>query len=140
VHARKPANVHFTGYLTVAAYHGLLRQADAVVALTTQDQTFQTGGAEAVWLGRPLIISNWPELRKVFAQGAVFVDHTPDSLAAGVRAVQTRGRDLEKDMGQLKRKFDRELSVKVRHLRTVLEDSGASAQPQVGDWAADKER
>lgn len=140
VAARRPANVYFTGFLSVAAYQGLLRQADAVLALTTQDQTFQTGGAEAAWLGRPLIISDWPELRKVFAHGAIFVPHTPEGLAAGVRAVQARGVELQREMVQLKRKFDRELLVKVRHLRAVLEDSGSTAQPQVGDWAADKER
>ena len=138
--AQQPANVHFTGYLTVPAYQGLLRQAHAVLALTTQDQTFQTGGAEAAWLGRPLIISNWPELQKVFDHGAVFVEHTPESLAEGVRAIQARGAALAQEMGQLKRKFDRELLVKVRHLRAVLDENGASVQPQVGDWAADKER
>lgn len=136
----KPANIHLTGYLTVPAYQGLLRQADAVLALTTQDQTFQTGGAEAAWLGRPLIISDWPELRRVFAHGAVFVAHTPEGLAAGVRRVQTDGARLEQEMGQLKRKFDRELQVKIRHLRAALENSEAGAQPQLGEWAADKER
>jgi hypothetical protein len=138
--ARKPANVHFTGYLTVPAYQGLLRQANAVLALTTQDQTFQTGGAEAAWLGRPLLISDWPELRKVFSHGAVFVPHTPEGLAAGVRDVQARGAALQREMEQLKRHFDRELLVKVRHLRSLLEESGSSAKTQVGEWAADKER
>jgi glycosyltransferase involved in cell wall biosynthesis len=138
--ARKPGNIHFTGYLSVPDYQGLLCQADAVLALTTQDQTFQTGGAEAAWFGRPLIISDWPELQKVFSHGAVFVQHTPESLAQGVRSVQARGAELQKEMEQLKRKFDRELLVKVRHLLSVLEDNAASSQPQVGDWAAHKER
>lgn len=138
--ARKPGNVHFTGYLSVAAYQGLLRQANAVLALTTQDQTFQTGGAEAAWLGRPLIISDWPELQKVFAHGAVFVKNTPEALADGVRAVQARGAELQKEMEQLKRKFDRELLVKVRHLRAVLADGPGVAHAQARDWAADQER
>ena len=138
--ARKPANVHLTGYLTVPAYQGLLRQADAVLALTTQDQTFQTGGAEAAWLGRPLIISDWPELRRVFAHGAVFVPHTPEGLADGVRRAQAASAELEQGIAQLKRKFDRELLIKVRHLRALLAANESSAQPQRGDWVADKER
>jgi glycosyltransferase involved in cell wall biosynthesis len=138
--AHKPANVRFTGYLPVPAYQGLLRQADAVLALTTQDKTFQTGGAEAAWLGRPLIISDWPELQKLFTHGTVFVPHTPEGLAAGVREVQARGAALQHEMGQLKQKFDHELLVKVRRLRAVLGTGRSPAQPQVGDWAADKER
>ena len=140
VQARKPANVHFTGYLTVPAYQGLLRSADAVLALTTQDQTFQTGGAEAAWLGRPLVISDWPELRRVFSHGAVFVPHTPEGLAAGVREATAHGAELQKEMEQLKRRFDRELQAKVRRLRAVLDGSDSPARPQLGDWVADKER
>jgi hypothetical protein len=140
VQARKPANVHLRGYLPLAEFQGLLRQADAVLALTTQDQTFQTSGAEAAWFGRPLLISDWPELRTVFSRGAVFVPHTPEGLAQGVRLIQARGAELQREMEQLKREFDRELLVKVRHLRSVLGRENASSQPALRDWAANKER
>ncbi len=76
----------------------------------------------------------------MFSQGTVFVQHTPESLAGCVREVQRRGAELQREMSLLKHKFDRELVVKVRQLRSVLEDPGSSAQPQVGDWAADQER
>jgi hypothetical protein len=134
----RPANVALTGYLAVPAYLGLLQAADAVLALTTQDQTFQTGGAEAVWLSRPLILSDWPELRQVFTRGTVFVPHTADGLIAGVRAVQTHQADLIADMKVLKGEFDRALQVKYRRLRAIVGDAAPRPTPR-GDWAADQE-
>ncbi len=138
--AGRPPNVTFTGYLTVPEYFGLLRAADAVLALTTQDHTFQTGGAEAVWTGRPLIVSDWPELRQVFSRGTVFVDHTPAGLAAGVRAVAEHGAALADEMQQLKREFDGELRAEVRRLRARLYGVANWVPAPVGDWVAEEER
>lgn len=137
---RMPANVRLTGFLTVDAYWGLLRSATAVLALTTQDQTFQQGGAEAVWLTRPLIMSDWPELQKVFSSGTIFVAHTPAALAEGVRAVQAQPAVLEAEMRRLKQDFDRKTHNKIRRLAAVLA-SGDSLGPRtaLNDWAAGEE-
>jgi hypothetical protein len=135
----RPDNVRMTGYLSVPAYLGLLGMADAVLALTTQDQTFQTGGAEAVWLARPLILSDWPELRQVFTRGTVFVPHTVEGLLAGVRAVQARPAELAAEMRVLKSEFDRSLQLKYRRLRSVIYGA-PPRQTHRSDWAADQER
>jgi hypothetical protein len=135
---RLPENVRLTGYLSVPAYLGLLSAADAVLALTTQDQTFQTGGAEAVWLARPLILSNWPELRQVFARGTVFVPHTVEGLVAGVREMQARHAQLSAEMRLLKSEFDRSLHLKYRRLRSVMVGAPPRQTPR-SDWAADQE-
>jgi hypothetical protein len=135
----RPDNVRLTGYLSVPAYLGLLSAADAVLALTTQDQTFQTGGAEAVWLARPLILSDWPELRQVFTRGTVFVPHTVEGLVAGVRVVQARQGELAADMRGLKGEFDRSLQMKYRRLRAVIYGAAPRQTPR-SDWAADQER
>ena len=83
-----PANVHLTGFLSEAAYGFLLRNADAVMSLTTRDHTMLRGAWEAVYLGTPIIISNWPVLREAFAQGAVHVDSVPDDIRHGVMAMR----------------------------------------------------
>jgi hypothetical protein len=138
--ASKPDNVTLTGYLALTEYTGLLRAADAILALTTQNQTFQTGGAEAVWLGRPLIMSDWPELRHLFDKGTVFVTHDAESLAAAVLAVEANGPALAREMGALKGEFDAERQAKVRRLQAVI--SGDEAQPAlpVHEWVVNEER
>jgi hypothetical protein len=137
--AARPPNVRLTGYLPVPGYYGLLAEADAVLALTTQDQTFQTGGAEAVWLGRPLIMSNWPELREVFARGTVFVDHTVESLVAGIGAVERRRAELEAEMRVLKRELDASRRARVSCLQSVIAGEPFPFQAPAHDWVAEEE-
>ena len=82
-----PGNVHFTGFLDEAAYHGLLGAADAVICLTTRNHTMQNGASEAMSHGTPVITSDWPLLRDYFDEGTVHVDNSPAGIAAGVRAL-----------------------------------------------------
>jgi len=83
--AAKPDNVRLTGFLPDADYVGLLLASDAVISLTTLDHTMQRGAYEAVFLGRPVITSNFDLLRRHFSKGTVHVDNTVASVVAGVR-------------------------------------------------------
>ncbi len=85
-----PANVTLTDYLPDSAYIGLLEAADVVMDLTTRNHTLLLGGFEAVSLGKPLILSDWPVLQEYFSKGAVHVPNTAEGLVAGVRQAQAR--------------------------------------------------
>jgi len=84
----KSDNVHFTGYLSDAAYVELLRSSDAVISLTTVDHTMQRGAYEAVYLGRPVITSDFGILREAFPRGTVHVDNTPEGIIGGILRMQ----------------------------------------------------
>jgi len=84
----KPANVRLTGFLPDADYVGLLLASDAVLSLTTLDHTMQRGAYEAVYLGRPVITSNFDLLRRHFSKGTVHVDNTVDGIASGIRRMR----------------------------------------------------
>ena len=81
---RPPSNVRFTGFLDEPTYLGLLRDADAVMCLTTRDHTMQRGACEAMALGTPVITSDWGILRSHFADGAVYVGNTSSGIADGI--------------------------------------------------------
>lgn len=83
-----PENVIFTGFLSDDDYYELLRGSDAVMCLTTRDNTMQRGACEALSLGRPIITSDWPLLRSYFSEGAAHVDNTVDGIRLGVGAVR----------------------------------------------------
>jgi glycosyltransferase involved in cell wall biosynthesis len=85
-----PENVTLTGFLSTAAYGGLLTVADAVLTLTTLNHTMLRGAYEASYQGTPVIVSDWPILREAFSEGAVHVDNSAASIAAAVREVQHR--------------------------------------------------
>lgn len=80
-----PSNVSFTGFLSQADYHALLAVSNAVVCLTTRDHTMQNGACEAMFIGTPIVTSDWPVLREYFLDGAVYVDNTPAGIRDGLR-------------------------------------------------------
>lgn len=86
---RKSANVTFTDFLSVPHYAGLLKASHGVMVLTTRDHTMQRGAYEAMALGIPIITSDWPILRKTFANGSLFVDNSPQSIVQAVRRLRT---------------------------------------------------
>jgi glycosyltransferase involved in cell wall biosynthesis len=88
---RIPANVRLTGFLEETTYNGLLAHADAVMCLTTRDHTMQNGAAEALYLGTPIITSDWDILREYFSRGTIHVDNSADAIAAAVRRMQEEG-------------------------------------------------
>ncbi len=81
-------NVMFTGYLSVAAYGGLIGSVDTVLDLTTLDHTMLRGAFEAIYQGVPVVISDWPLLRAEFPIGAIHVHNTAPAIAAAVRAMR----------------------------------------------------
>jgi len=78
-------NVHFTGFLPDEKYYTLLHSVEAVMCLTTRDNTMQRGACESLAIGKPIITSDWPILRDYFRSGAVHVANTADGIGQGVR-------------------------------------------------------
>ena len=81
---RHPSNVKFTGFLSTDDFWRHVGEALAVLTLTTREDTILRGGWEAMFMEQPLVTSNTSALRRYFTRGTVFVDHNPDSIAAGV--------------------------------------------------------
>ena len=79
-----PSNVRLTGFLATPSYGSLVKQADVVMTLTTKDHTMLRGAWEAVYLGTPVIVSDWPVLRQSFDQGAIHVENTTNGIRNGL--------------------------------------------------------
>ena len=86
--SKAAANIHFTDFLPNVIYYALLESAQAIMCLTTRDHTMQRGACEALWMGKPIITSDWALLREYFRNGTIHVDN---SSAAIVRAVREMG-------------------------------------------------
>jgi glycosyltransferase involved in cell wall biosynthesis len=97
-----PDNVHFTGYLH-EGYFDLLAAADVIMCLSTEDNTFLSGANEALWLGKPLITSDWPLLREYFLKGAIHVDNTAEGIRRAITTMRDDLSGFEADMRALQR-------------------------------------
>lgn len=121
LHLRAPSNVRFTGFLDMNRdYLGLIRGADAVMVLTTRDQTLQLAGCEAIAVGTPLITSDWEYLRGLFGRGTVFVSPSAESIADGVRSLREKHEELVEEIGVFRRERQREWAERLARLRAVV--------------------
>jgi glycosyltransferase involved in cell wall biosynthesis len=83
--AQKPENVILTGYLQGGVYSALLRNVHGLVILTNEPHAVNCGAYEAAAVGKPAIVSDWPDLRRCFTRGFIHVTNTPEMIAAGIR-------------------------------------------------------
>jgi glycosyltransferase involved in cell wall biosynthesis len=129
---RAPINVHFVGYLPDEEYYGLLEMVQVVICLTTEDHTHQSGASDALWMGKPIITSDWPLLREYFDKGTVYSDNAADSIR---QAVLTIKRDLpayEADICALKRERRSEWLEREQALMHLVKEAVSSC---LRDWS-----
>lgn len=82
---KKPENVVLTGFLRGGVYSGLLNNVNGTVVLTNVMNSLNCGAYEAMSLAKPTILTDWPEMRRCFKHGFIYVTNTPESIAAGVK-------------------------------------------------------
>lgn len=120
--AARPANVRLTGFLPDADYVGLLLASDAVIALTTMDNTMQRGAYEAVYLGRPVVTSDFDLLRRHFCKGTVHVRNAVDDLVAGLRRMRAGRARFEAEIQELRRERLQDWNRVEADLRHLVEE------------------
>jgi glycosyltransferase involved in cell wall biosynthesis len=121
-----PANLHLAGYLPRADYERLLAGAAVVTSLTTLDDCMQQAGYEAMAWGRPLVTSDWAELRDYFGPAAVYVRPRADDIAAGWRRAIAQADELHRHMLEL---GDRKVAGRSAEIATLRDLLGLPAQP-----------
>jgi glycosyltransferase involved in cell wall biosynthesis len=120
--AQKPDNCKLTGYLPYERYVGLLQGADAILVLTSQNQTLLMGAFEAVSLGTPLIVSDWPVLRDYFSLGTVYVPNTAQGICEGVFRAQREGPGLQRDILRLRHQLRNQWEMQFAALQRLLHE------------------
>ncbi len=88
-----PENVTFLGFLAGPEYRQAVERADVVLALTTEPTSVMRAAYEAVYAGRPLVVSDWPVLEALFPH-AVHVGNHADGIAAGLSEALRRHAEL----------------------------------------------
>jgi glycosyltransferase involved in cell wall biosynthesis len=127
-----PDNVRFLGYLDPVRYRHAVVEADVVVCLTTEPGSVMRAACEAVWVGRPIVVSDWPISRELFPF-AVHVANGGEELAIGLRRVDVDFGELAAS-GLAAYRLQRERwELQRRELRARLQlDVGSGPAPYAG--------
>ena len=83
--AQKPENVVLTGFLRGGAYTALLKNVHGLVVLTNESKALNCAAHEAVAMAKPTVVSDWPEMRRNFSRGFIYVRNTPEAIADGIQ-------------------------------------------------------
>jgi glycosyltransferase involved in cell wall biosynthesis len=109
-----PENVRFTGFLPDDQYYGLMKAVQAVMSLTTENHTIQSGANEALWMGKPIITSDWSILRETFSKGTIHVDNSVEGIYEAICRMRNNYKDYEEELCEFqieqKQKWENRLS------------------------------
>jgi glycosyltransferase involved in cell wall biosynthesis len=81
---RKPSNVRLTGFLKEPDYWDLLRSVHAVLDLTAMPDCLVCGSYEAIAVGRPLVLTDNPAARTLFAKSACFTRNKGSEIGSAL--------------------------------------------------------
>jgi hypothetical protein len=119
--AAERVGARFAGYLRGDAYRRALETSDVVATLTTEPSSVMRAACEAVYAGRPLIVSDWPAARQAFPY-AIHVANEGSAIAQGIERAR-------REHARLRRLAETARDVQVRRWREQLAalDSALSA-------------
>lgn len=122
-------NVIFTDFIPDRDYNALLQGSDVVLSLTASDCTMQNGAYEALALGRPIITSDSPVLRKAYPRGAVFVDNSVEGIVGAINTVRDNYPRYLGDIKSLQGEFKAQGEKKLLALLEILENWSQGRSP-----------
>lgn len=114
-----PPNVDFVGFLRSPDFALGLGEADLVLTLTTEPTSVVKAGSEAVYAGRPLIVSDSPAAREAFPF-AVFTKNSWPALAKTVRAALDQREELLDRVGPARSEQSRRWAEQLRDLERLI--------------------
>jgi hypothetical protein len=92
----------------------------------------QRGAYEAVYLRRPVIMSNTELLRRAFNKGCVHVDNTIESIITGVQEMKKNLEKYKIEVQSLRLEKLEQWKRNETELRTLLTKSSDDRSPTIG--------
>ena len=90
-----PVNVLFAGFLSEAAFFGMMRTASCVLDLSLKPDCLVCGAYEALALGRPVILTRSAAAMRLFDEGVEFVDNSAKEICRAVQKIIEHQEDFD---------------------------------------------
>lgn len=118
--AQVPANVRLTGFLPDGEYGRLLEEVDVVVAVTNGRHKMLRAAYEAIYAGKPVVISDSALLREEFGSAAILVDNTGPAFASALVRMRAHLHEYTQQARQLRTAKRRRWETNKRALATKI--------------------
>lgn len=96
-----PENVIFPGFILKEDYWGLLSRSRGIITLTTYPFSLLGSAQDGLHIKKPVILSKQPTLELFFTKGAVFVEHTTNSMVEGIQTFLENENTLNEEIAEL---------------------------------------
>ncbi|MFF1831736.1 glycosyltransferase [Paenarthrobacter sp. NPDC058040] len=124
--ACNPANTVFPGFVSRAEYLRLLGHANVLVAPTTEEDTMQRAGYEAMCAGKALITSDTAVLKEFFGAAALTVPPRAECYAEAANTAVRNQAELERLIVELRTRRVREQTTALNRLSEWIQGDGGT--------------
>jgi glycosyltransferase involved in cell wall biosynthesis len=114
-----PENIEFTGFWADEGFARLISSSDVMLVLTTERASVPRAAFEAVQGLRPLVLSDFPELRDQFPN-AIFVNNSASGIADGIREAVSRHEELAGIASEARKRQRHRWYAQLRQLEELL--------------------
>ncbi|MFI2565631.1 glycosyltransferase [Paenarthrobacter sp. NPDC018779] len=123
-----PGNTVFPGFVSRAEYLRLLGHANVLVAPTTEEDTMQRAGYEAMCAGKALITSDTAVLKDFFGTAALTVPPEAGLYAEAANNAVRRQAELERLIVDLRTRRVREQTTALKRLSEWIQGDGGTSK------------
>lgn len=114
------SNINLTGYLSEKEYINLIKNADCILALTTEEDCLQSAAYEALSVEVPFVISKTKALINFFGDSAIYTLHNPLQIASSVSGAVESKDDLIKKIKKVREAKEYDFQIKINELKNYL--------------------
>ncbi len=97
--------IKFTDYLPEAEFEALIQHSDLIIDITVDERILVCGAYEAVSVGVPSVLADFPVTRALFRRGTVYAKNSSKDYADAVAQFLARQNELRSEMGAFSGEF-----------------------------------
>lgn len=115
-----PDNVVFTDYLLAENYWKRLIHSRAIIVLTTHQYSLSGAAQDALYVDKPLILSDRPALREYFTKGVAFAPNTAEGIVKAVEDFLANEERYKREIAELHVERAQRWEENFRQLQEIL--------------------
>ena len=114
-------NIILTGYLTEKEYFRTIKNAECILALTTEEDCLQSAAYEALSVEVPFVVSKTNALMNFFGNAGIYTSHTPAQIAESIEYTLKNKNDIIDTVRKVKELKKNEFQQQILEVKKYLD-------------------